>query len=130
MLKYPYNIIFLFLGMLLLPFVVMRDIFPFYRFGMFAEPLPKGVLETFEISFRDEKNQLKYFQSMDYEIPESKLEMWKRNYYYRGEAEKLLLNLKKLQKGKTFDWKLYQIKISPQKTDTLLVYELHEENCL
>jgi hypothetical protein len=109
-----------------LPFVLVKDFYPFYRFGMFAEPLPQGIIETFEITYRDDKKQLKTFQPMDYEIPESKLEMWKRNYFYRGESEKLLQNLKKLQKGNTSEWKLYQIKISLQKTDTVLVYELNE----
>lgn len=126
MLKYPNYVILLFFLLMLIPFVLIKDVYPFYRFGMFAEPLPNNEVENFLITYQNEQGDTVVFCGMDFEIAESKIATWMRNYFYRGEASLLLQRLKTLRAGKTSSWKLYRIKTNLQRSDTTLVAELAE----
>lgn len=125
MFKYPNVVIIGFFVLMLLPFVLLKDIYPFYRFAMFAEPLQRGEVEHFLITYRSENDSIVPFRSMDFEISESKIATWMRNYFYRGEAELLLQRLKTLQGGTTSDWRLYRIKTTKDGSDTTLVFILN-----
>ncbi len=74
----------------LLPFVLQKSLFPFYRYGMFAEP-PKQNLthETFEILVY-ENGQFRKFDPMAKGLYPSISEYLMRNYYYRNQANHFL----------------------------------------
>lgn len=76
---------------LFLPFVLQQTIYPFFRFGMFAEPVTREIQqEVFRLA------GMRTDASMDMEISEytgisrSNLDYLLRNYYYRDQADLFL----------------------------------------
>lgn len=76
---------------LLLPFVLQQTFYPFFRFGMFAEPVTREIQqEVFRLA------GVRTDSGMDMEISEytgirrSNLDYLLRNYYYRDEADLFL----------------------------------------
>ena len=83
------------------PFVLQRTIFPFYRFGMFAEPLTSHTqLELFWV-----EEGGKEFDSEEIGLLHSNWNQLMRNYHYRNEGEKLLQQTAKAV-NRTGEWKL------------------------
>ncbi len=81
------------LALLLLPFVFIQTIYPFFRFGMFAEVESKSVEEEFLIQYKFQNQNTKSWKLLnasDLGFDDSVFELMKRNYYYRGEGELLL----------------------------------------
>src|SRR4051812_30537754 len=88
--------------LILIPFILVTDIFPFLRFGMFAEPLKKD--QKAEIFFATEQDSLgkeKVFDPEQYELQEETFQYLMRNYYYRGDASLFLDKLSKSIKADT-----------------------------
>jgi len=109
---------------LVLPFVLFKSSYPFYRFGMFAEPVigadrPKKE-ELFYATFQ--KNGVeKMFDPVEFGMPMSQWEALSRNYYYQQRTEEFLSVLKPLH-SEAQGWKLFQVVITSQEKDTLQVF--------
>jgi hypothetical protein len=74
------------LGGMLLPFVLLTDIFPFLRFGMFAEPIRSNIqIEKFVLYKTNTDGVQSDFLSSDIGINPNTFHYLLRNYYYRNE---------------------------------------------
>ena len=88
--KLKYFIITITLVLIVLPFVLLTDIFPFLRFGMFAEPVR---LETQKEKFVVTSllnGREKEFDPKEAGIGDNTFYYLARNYYYREEANGFL----------------------------------------
>ncbi len=111
---------------LLVPFVSFKDIYPFYRFGMFAEPA-YGSDRKSEVFFaRYQVNGTKLtLDPQTFGMPDSQWQALSRNYFYRGEGKMLLQNFQQLQ-PETTHWELLQVSFRAglPSADTVLVVSL------
>ncbi len=107
---------------LLVPFILITDIFPFLRFGMFAEPIKKDIqTERFIIYATNSLGEKTLFNPQKIGVSPNTFHYLCRNYYYRNEsklfADKLFLStsdsLNKIE--------LLRIVINEKKTDTLKI---------
>lgn len=113
----------------ILPFIFLRDFYPFYRFGMFAEPVKQAVQkELFIIQFTDSKYQNKIFEAENYGWNKDTFTYLKRNYFYREESQKLLQIIKdKLKERNTKNWQLLHLQPNQSgNLDTLNIINLVE----
>ena len=102
----------------LLPFVMLRDFYPFHRFAMFAEPLQEqNQQEAFQILFDTPQGQTMLFTSDHYRISRGNLETLKRRAFYRGEVT-LLLSAFANALPQTKNWRLLRTVPTPTGTDT------------
>jgi hypothetical protein len=117
-----------FIGLLWLPFVLMNDIFPFFRFGMFAEPAQKlAVQEVFILTYSSNNQVNKIYDTNELGIDEAMLNYLARKYYYQKQMplffqrlQKSYLNQSsKLQKVQKFT--LLKLNISTKQTDSVFV---------
>ncbi len=116
-------------GMLLclwIPFILITDIYPFFRFGMFAEPVKQAVqLEQFAIRYEDTQGSLHLVSPLQLGI--GSLPYLMRNYYYRNESAELLKHLHTIYTAKQpkaiSQWQLLRITspLSQFRPDTTVV---------
>ncbi|WP_020531340.1 hypothetical protein [Flexithrix dorotheae] len=119
--------IFLVISGFLLPFIFLRDFYPFYRFGMFAEPVQyKAQKELFIIQFKDKNNQTRTFNAENYGWNKDTFTYLTRNYFYRKESKKLLGIIKeKIGRKNTKNWQLLQLQPNINgNIDTLKIIDL------
>jgi hypothetical protein len=77
-------------GGLLIPFILITDIFPFLRFGMFAEPVKKAIqTERFVVLQTDLLGRQTIFNPENIGINPNTFHYLCRNYYYRNETSLL-----------------------------------------
>ena len=78
-----------FLLLVWLPFLLFNDVYPFFRFGMFAEPVKNTKsTETFTVVYTDATGRHPWdFQQAG--LPANPAYLF-RNYYYRHETTALL----------------------------------------
>ena len=116
---------------LLVPFILITDIFPFLRFGMFAEPIKKNIqTEKFILYKTNAIGERSIFEPEAIGINPNTFYYLCRNYYYRNEsksfADKLFKttgdSIQKLELLKTI------ATINSKNTDTLEigVFTRHE----
>jgi WD40 repeat protein len=114
------TIILLFFGFTALPFLLMNDFIPFYRLGMFAEPVrsvPSG--ETFQVVVSDSSGQCHLWDYRLAHLPNDPAYLF-RNYHYRQQGELLLKQLSKLPSSSGIrSWELRRILLPA--ADTLVV---------
>jgi hypothetical protein len=80
----------------LIPFVLLTDLFPFFRFGMFAEPLKSSIqTELFQVITISDKGKEEVFNPDKMGINSADFNYLCRNYYYRREGEIFLKNISK-----------------------------------
>lgn len=108
-----------------IPFVLLNDLYPFFRFGMFAEPVARAVqTESFLLRYRDING--KRYSVGPAAVGLSSLPYLMRNYYYRGEAEKFLRHISQLhpQKDRIAEWQLLRVtsRADVYRPDTVLVH--------
>jgi hypothetical protein len=78
----------------LVPFVLLNDLFPFFRFAMFAEPVKSAVqTEYFEVTILTEDNREEVFNPAYKDINSTDLNYLCRNYFYRKQGELFLVRL-------------------------------------
>ncbi|MCS6821236.1 MAG: hypothetical protein NZ551_05125 [Microscillaceae bacterium] len=120
-------ILFVALG-LVSPFVLLSDLYPFFRLGMFAEPvqyIPQT--EYFLIEYQTSHNQLfQPFQTAQMGFEDSHFQYILRYYVYQKQALKLLQILNQKQKKNNLSikqWRIKRIVIhkKKQKKDTTLI---------
>jgi hypothetical protein len=75
-----------------LPFVLFQDVYPFYRFGMFAEtPQPSASMQ-FRVEVCD-AHGCSAFDGTQWGFYEGSWQVLLRSHYYRGESALLLQKL-------------------------------------
>ena len=105
----------------LLPFILLQDFLPFYRFGMFAEPFSSPAQqEYFIVTYQTAKNEIRTFYAPEAGLNAGHYEYLKRNYYYRQQGELLLQRTRELlPEGQTEEWCLKRLVKNGTLTDTL-----------
>ncbi len=104
------TVIFLMLLGVTVPFVLLTDVYPFFRFGMFAEPVQRAVqTERFVVRYLDVAGRPHAVAPADVGLGE--LVYLLRNYHYRGETERLLQRLHGLhpRRAEAAEWQLLRI---------------------
>jgi hypothetical protein len=110
-----------------LPFIVLTDLFPFLRFGMFAEPIkPQTYIESFEISYIKPNQKEIIVQPESLGIEKHFFPYIARNHFYRNEAKSFLQKISTIKNDATIsEWRLkkfqYQID-NPNKVDTIIIH--------
>jgi len=112
-----------------IPFILLTDIFPFLRFGMFAEPVKTEIQkEYFEVSYLDASKKEKILDSKLIGIEPHFFYYLGRNYYYRKEPDKFLKNIAQIFKkydNNVSEWQLKKITIpingNKNNADTTIV---------
>ncbi len=92
------------------PFVLLTDVFPFFRFGMFAEPVRRAVqTERFVVRYLDAAGRPHPVAPAEVGLGE--LVYLLRNYHYRGETARLLQRLHGLhpRRNEAAEWQLLRI---------------------
>ena len=114
----------LFLLLLWLPFVLMTDLFPFMRFGMFAEPVKTVQQTEYFIITLERDNIEKVINPNTSGIPVQTLNYLARNSYYQKRANLLLSTVAKsanIQANDTLRLKVITIQKSNNQIDTTLI---------
>lgn len=108
---------------ILVPFILLTDIYPFFRFGMFAEPVTqRSQLEQFAIRYI-QQNQTAHLLNPA-EMGLGSLSYLMRNYYYRQQSGILLQNIHHIYNADVREWQLLRITSlpdNPAQTDTTTV---------
>ncbi|OJJ23710.1 hypothetical protein BKI52_05005 [marine bacterium AO1-C] len=137
---------------LIVPFVLLNNFYPFWRFGMFAEPVKSQVqTEKFKIYRFSPSNPPKYFSPEKIGFDENQFLYLARNYYYKSQTTFFLKEVARLyskkysqsssQKVKKLHpkkevakeiWKLYRVVVTQQiqqinnaQKDSTLVTSIH-----
>ena len=113
---------------LLLPFILVRDVYPFYRFGMFSKSVKhKSKLEKYYITTISLKDST---EKPFYAYPSQEMV---RKYIYRKQTKQLLqkfhqsLQTRPAEQNDVFSWQIYTISIplkNPEAADTVLTDKL------
>jgi hypothetical protein len=114
----------LFLLLLWLPFVLMTDLFPFMRFGMFAEPVKTTRQTEFFIITLKRGNTEKVIDPNTSGIPEQTLNYLARNSYYQQRADELLRTVAQSEKIEAKDilrLQVITIQNTEKQADTTLI---------
>jgi hypothetical protein len=106
------------------PFVLQTDLYPLFRFGMFAEPVKREVqTETFALRIVDATGQQRMVAPEETGL--GSLTYLMRNYYYRHQADTLLRRIHRItpRRGSVRQWQLLRIvsKVAPYQPDTAVV---------
>lgn len=114
----------LFLLLLWLPFVLMTDLFPFMRFGMFAEPVKTTRQTEFFIITLKRGNNEKVIDPITSGIPVQTLNYLARNSYYQQRADELLSTVaqsEKIEAKDTLRLQVITIQNTEKQADTTLI---------
>ncbi|MCS6796782.1 MAG: hypothetical protein RMJ97_07465 [Raineya sp.] len=119
------KIIFITLVLVWLPFLLLTDIFPFLRFGMFAEPTKSTKQELFEL-YTLENGKLRKFNTYLWGIDEGVFHYIVRKYYYQKRMnefwEKICFTHRNLYPNDLPQtWELYQIIIKNGKKEQIFL---------
>jgi len=121
-------IILVFVAWFLMPFVLITDLYPFFRYGMFAEPLkPTQTTEVLQLLWQDDNSKMQLFKPDNIGLTDNHFGYLLRHYFYTNQIKQLCSQihyamLKKNAKTAVY-WQARQLKISPQRIDTLIVAE-------
>jgi hypothetical protein len=107
----------------LVPFVLITNFYPFYRFGMFAQPIGEpNQYEQFEIAFQLPPHQtLIPYYAPDYGMNYQNFEYLKRKYFYTDRVDFFLDQLRTTVPKPTGQWVLYKIMAFPDRKDTVAI---------
>lgn len=113
--------------LILLPFILVSNFYPFFRYGMFAEPVKaEKKLEKFIIYYTNTQNKKCTFSSENIGFNEGHFQYIIRNHYYNSKGLFLLKNLHKINANPNIKtWELYQTSESIHQTiakDSTLLY--------
>jgi len=110
----------------LIPFILLTDLFPFFRFGMFAEPLKFSIqTESFYVTIIRDDSKEEMFDPQKYSINSADFNYLCRNYYYRKEGELFLKNLSSLFKEEGIrEWRIKKISYADNSENETTVARL------
>ncbi|MDJ1495091.1 hypothetical protein QNI19_19285 [Cytophagaceae bacterium DM2B3-1] len=107
-----------------IPFVFQTDLYPLFRFGMFAEPVRREI-QTEYFSLRIISNAHKTYILSPEETKLGSLAYLMRNYYYRHEADTLLRRIHSItpHADTISEWQLLRMvsEVDHRKVDTTVV---------
>jgi len=115
----------LFFISLAIPFILMRDVYPMFRFGMFAEPVRKETLREKIIIYYGNTESLKEFSAQMIGMNVSVFEQVKRKYFYLQKTPTLLSYLDSLTGFQYPTWRLERIATQNAVTDTIVIELKH-----
>lgn len=105
---------------LIVPFVLITNLFPFVRFGMFAEPVRfDQQQESFIITFNE-----RVIDGEKIGIDPNTFSYLIRNHVYRSEETILLQKLSGITPSSNGEWSIYRQTL---KGDTVLLESYHAE---
>lgn len=113
----------------LVPFILVNSYFPFYRYGMFAEPAQKNDLNNQELLFiryTFKSDSSERFNPESIGIQEGHFGYMLRNFYYLNNVQQVFSQLHQIskKKHKIHSWKLYRsFPYSDAPKDSLLLLE-------
>jgi hypothetical protein len=109
--------------LVLIPFVLLTDLFPFFRFGMFAEPVRSSIqTELFRIITINEQGKEEVFNPDKLGINSADFNYLCRNYYYRNEGETFLKNISAIYYRKDLkEWMIQRISSQNNKKEIAIV---------
>ncbi|WP_338812067.1 hypothetical protein V9L05_11775 [Bernardetia sp. Wsw4-3y2] len=118
----------------ILPFIFLKDVYPFHRFGMFAEPVKhQSQYEKFYIFYKL-KSQNKFTELNPQSIPlnANAFEMQLRKHHYQKKHaifitifEDIIKNKINLKEDEKLEWKWYHViqkQDSKNEIDSLCVF--------
>ncbi|WP_338762198.1 hypothetical protein WAF17_17100 [Bernardetia sp. ABR2-2B] len=123
---------FLCLG-IIFPFIFLKDIYPFHRFGMFAEPIKHQTqYEKFHLFYKNEADS-NFTELRPQNIPlnANTFEMQLRKHHYQAKHadfitvfDEIIKDKENLKQNKNLKWKWYHIiqKDSNNEIDSLCVF--------
>jgi hypothetical protein len=94
--KFKYPLVLAYLLLLLLPFIFLRDIFPFMRMGMFAMPYRNEAnKEAFKVTFgsRHNPDSIWELSEKDLKLNKAHWHYLMRNHHYRNEQLRLMQSI-------------------------------------
>ena len=117
--------------LVLLPFVLQTDLYPLFRFGMFAEPVKREIqTENFALRIIDPAGNQRIMPPAEMRL--GSLAYLMRNYYYRNQADTLLARLHRIYQKPMppqtpiREWQLLRVtsKVAAYRPDTVVVARL------
>ena len=116
---------YLFILLLWVPFILLTDLFPFMRFGMFAEPI-KTVKQT-EVFIATSQIGLHEHELTEEQlgIKSTNFNYLARNYHYKNKVDILLKNIAEsvhLKSKNSLKLKKIVVNSANKKTDTSTVF--------
>ena len=110
----------------LIPFVMLTDLFPFFRFGMFAEPLKSSIqTENFHVTIIRDDGKEETFDPMTINVSSNDFNYLCRNYFYRKEGEIFLRNLSIVYNQKDIrEWTIRRTTYSNNKENSSTVMRI------
>ncbi|MCS6824269.1 MAG: hypothetical protein NZ529_08230 [Cytophagaceae bacterium] len=107
-----------FLSAVLLPFILVTDLYPFLRFGMFAEPLKYGY-EMFSIQIKEKHSQNWLSYNPEYHgLSKSLLDIIVRRYYYTKRIEEFCDEINRIHNNSLREISVVQQIIYPHSAST------------
>lgn len=111
-----------------LPFVLVRNVYPLFRMGMFAEAnIPDSLsLDVYVPAKINQNNHITLLTEKDTGVPEHMMNYLARNYFFRSEGDLFLSQLRQLPTLDSNSFKLAIVKQTVHKTatrQTILVSE-------
>ncbi len=106
-----------------IPFMMLNNLYPFWRFGMFAEPVKTKVqTEQFKIYCKDAQGNIHYFSPENIGFDENQFLYIARNYYYKSQTVFFLKEVSamyfKQSTAQHFQtWQLYKVNITKKLTN-------------
>lgn len=111
-----------------LPFLLINDFYPFFRFGMFAEPIkPSQSEELFILYYTNQQNSVYKFNTYQLGVDEGVFNYLVRKYYYQNKMNDFEIKFRKSTQNLYSThhdikaWHLYRVQISNKKRDSLLI---------
>jgi hypothetical protein len=107
---------------LLVPFILITDIFPFLRFGMFAEPIKSQMqTEKFILYCTNTKGEKIVFNPTSIGINSNTFHYLCRNYYYRNETKLFSKKIFLSSKEPIQEIEIKRVTSSKESSDTLTI---------
>ena len=128
-----YLFYFIFVGTIL-PFIFLKDVYPFHRFGMFAEPIKsKTQDEKFYVFYKinNEKNNNDFVELKPQNIPlnANAFQMQLRKHHYQREHtnfitvfDKVIRKKVNLREKENLSWKWYHVIKNENSKDSVCVF--------
>jgi hypothetical protein len=110
--KHKKYVIFLSILWLLIPFVLLTDLFPLFRFGMFAEPVRNITsIERLAVYYQNITLNYELFQSEQVGISEGHFAYLLRYYVYQRKLQQLFRQLHQIagKQKKIIRWEIRKI---------------------
>lgn len=112
----------IFMGFMI-PFIFQTTLYPFFRFGMFAEPVRYDIQEERFILMKTlSSGKTTPYVPENLGIGKNKLDYLLRNYYYRNETQQLIQHLQALLPDSALENSIKVIRIVGK--DTIVVGEI------